>query len=270
MEIEETIKRIRQNTTQETTSKYGCNLCKDEGWIGYTGADGHFYCRECECGLIQKKKINGHLAFASIPERYKNLRFVDFEVKWYAGLDVDTAEKDLKVCRYYVQNYLSVPPGRGLYLFSSTKGTGKTRMVSIIANELVRKGIEVKFATSGQILDEIKKTWNNESDYSESSLMNDLVKADILIIDDFGVDAAKDWRNEKFYNIINSRYISMRPTIYTSNYNLEDLERIGYDGRIISRIRESCYLVPFPGESVREAKSKENQMEMKSWMRVGK
>lgn len=220
--------------------------------------------------MIQRKKTNGHLSFASIPERYKNLRFADFEVKWYAGLDVDTAEKDLKVCRHYVQNYFSIPPGKGLYLFSHTKGTGKTRMVSIVANELVRKGIEVKFTTSGQILDEIKKTWNNESEYSEGGLMNDLEKADILIIDDFGVDAAKDWRNERFYNIINGRYISMRPTIFTSNYNLEDLERIGYDDRIISRIKESCYLVPFPGESVRDSKSKENQMDMKSWMREGK
>lgn len=220
--------------------------------------------------MIQEKKINGRLAFASIPEMYKNLRFADFDVKWYAGLDADTAEKDLKICRHYVQNYFSMPPGKGLYFFSNTKGTGKTRMISIIANELVKKGIEVKFATSGQILDEIKKTWNNESNYSEGSLMNDLAKADVLIIDDFGADAAKDWRNEKFYNIINSRYISMRPTLYTSNYNLEDLERAGYDDRIISRIKESCYLVPFPGASVRDAKSKENQIEMKSWMHLGK
>ena len=265
----ETIARIKQNTTQTITSRYKCQLCKDEGWIGYTGADGYFYCRKCECGLVERKRKHGILAFADIPERYRNLHLSDFDTKWY-GTDQSVADKARTIVKHYIANYFSIPAGRGLYIFSKTKGTGKTRMACILANELLKRDIVVKFASSGRILDEIKKTWNNESDYSESGLMDDLTKADILIIDDFGVDTAKNWRNEKFYNIINSRYNSLRPTIYTSNYDLNDLLIAGYDDRIISRIKESCYLVPFPGTSVRDGISRENQMEMKGWLGVGR
>lgn len=257
---------MKQNITHTTTTnRYDCAMCKDVGWIGYDGEDGYFYGRECECGLIKRKKESGRLAFANIPERYKSLNMSAFDVKWY-GKDQPIAENAKKIAMQYIGNYFNLEPGRGLYLFSKTKGTGKTRMAAIIANELLKKNVEVKFATSGEILEEIKRTWNRETDYSESALMSDLTRADVLIIDDFGVEKAKDWRNEKFYNIINNRYVSLRPTIYTSNYNLTDLENAGYDSRIISRIAESCYMVPFPGESVRDAQARENQTEMKKWL----
>lgn len=210
--------------------------------------------------------MNGKLSFANIPMIYNGLTLSDFDSKWYQNADQDTAEKVKKIFRYYINNYFDIEPGMGLYLFSKTKGTGKTRLVSILANELIKKDIDVKFATSGKILDEIKKTWEGNYDYTESKLMNELTQVDVLIIDDFGVERAKDWRNEKFYNIINERYMSKRTTIFTSNYSLDDLERNGYDSRIISRIKEICYIIPFPGDSVRDAKAKDNQMELKKWI----
>lgn len=265
--MEQTLERMKQNITHTiTTDHHNCAMCQDEGWIGYTGEDGYFYARECACGIINRKKESSRVAFANIPDRYKGLNMSAFDVKWY-GNDQPIAENAKKIAMHYIGNYFNLQPGRGLYLFSKTKGTGKTRLAAIIANELMKIGVEVKFATSGEILEEIKRTWNKETEYSESTLINSLTKTDVLIIDDFGVEKAKEWRNEKFYNIINSRYVSLRPTIFTSNYNLSDLENEGYDSRIISRINESCYMLPFPGESVRDAQAKENQMEMKTWLR---
>lgn len=208
--------------------------------------------------------MNGRLAFADIPDKYKRLVLQDFDTKWY-GDDKAIAENIKKIARYYIGNYFNLE-GRGLYMYSRTKGTGKTRLSCIIANELIKKGVEVKFATSGSILEEIKKSWDTNSEYG---LMNDLNRADVLIIDDFGVEKAKDWRNEKFYNIINSRYISKRPTVFTSNYNLDELISAKYDDRIISRIKETCYMVPFIDVSVRDKQAKENQMELKRWLKEG-
>lgn len=251
-----------------TVSKYKCPRCSDMGWVVYkkniNGCD-YDYCRECECGLIKKKISDSNLAFANIPEKYRNLLLCHFETKWY-GKDKEGVEKIKKVFQHYIGNYFQLEPGRGLYLFSSTKGTGKTRAACIIANELIKKGIVVKFATSGRILDEIKSTYNGESNYTESKLIDDLTSADVLIIDDFGVERGNDWRNEKFYNIINNRYITLRPTIFTSNYNLNDLRSMNYDKRIISRVAESCYMIPFPGQSVRDNKEQENQIEIKKWI----
>lgn len=258
---------MKQNTTRTTTTRrYDCAMCQDVGFVYYEDENGYGFGRECACGLIKRKQESSRIAFANIPERYKGLNMSAFDVKWY-GNDQLIAENAKKIAMHYIGNYFNIEPGRGLYLFSRTKGTGKTRMAAIIANELLKKNIKIKFATSGEILEEIKNTWNKQTDYTEGELMTSLTQADVLIIDDFGVEKAKDWRNEKFFDIINKRYVSLRPTIYTSNYDLQDLERAGYDTRIISRISESCYMVPFPGESVRDTQAQNNQMEVKGWLR---
>ena len=65
----------------------------------------------------------------------------------------------------------------------------------------------VKFTTSLKILEEIKSTWSARDNATESKLIRDLTYADILIIDDFGADSGRDWIYEKFYGIINGRYV---------------------------------------------------------------
>lgn len=142
--------------------------------------------------------------------------------------------------------------GIGLYFYSSTKGSGKTRMVCSLANELIEKHQkQVKFSTSMKILDEIKSTWGKRysPDKTEEQLIDELARADILIIDDFGTETEKDWVNEKYYEIIDGRYTSRKITIFTSNYCIS---RLNYDERITNRILERSLEIPFPEESVRE------------------
>lgn len=142
--------------------------------------------------------------------------------------------------------------GIGLYFYSGTKGSGKTRMVCSLANELIEKHQkQVKFSTSMKILDEIKSTWGKRysPDKTEEQLIDELARADILIIDDFGTETEKDWVNEKYYEIIDGRYTSRKITIFTSNYCIS---RLNYDERITNRILERSLEIPFPEESVRE------------------
>ena len=83
--------------------------------------------------------------------------------------------------------------------------------------------------------------------------MNDLAKAEFLVIDDFGTERATDWAGEKFYQIVNKRYINKKVTFFTSNY---DLEKLKYDDRITNRIKERSFIAHFPEESVREVIAK--------------
>ena len=48
-------------------------------------------------------------------------------------------------------------------------------------------------------------------------------------------------------------------TIYTSNSGIESL---GYDDRIVNRIKERSFVLPFPEESVRDKIAKENMNEL--------
>lgn len=242
-------------------------MCDDTGWVIYKEMHNGISCdiaRECQCGVINRKRIQGKLSFAHIPDKYQSLCMMDFDIKWYQGSDRKQAEEIKKVMAQYIGNYFNLE-GMGLYMFSPTKGTGKTRAAAIIANELVKKDVDVRFTTSGTILEQIKRTFDGDT---KENVLEELKKVDVLVIDDFGMEKVTKWRSETFYSIIDYRYTSMRPTIFTSNYSIKELEDNEYDTRITSRIKEMCYMVPFPAVSVREQKARDNQFQVKEWRNI--
>ncbi len=161
----------------------------------------------------------------------------------------------------------------------------------------------MKFATSMNILAEIRRTYDNDSEYTESQLLDALVMAEVLVVDDFGTEKATQWVRDKFYQIVNSRYVERKITIFTSNepilvmaevlvvddfgtekatqwvrdkfYQIvnsryverkitiftsnEPIQGLDYDERITNRIKERCYQIDFPEESVREHIYQENR-----------
>lgn len=186
------------------------------------------------------------------------MKLSTFSVSVY--LNKDSKEKInvvVSAIKTYLDNFEEMQSkGKGLYLFSETKGSGKTRLAASLANHLLEKH-QVKFATSTAILNEIKRTWESKSDQSESKLFDDLVNVEILVIDDFGTEKVKDWNNEKFYHLINERYSNQKVTIFTSNYSLDNLN---YDDRIVNRIKEQAFQLHFPEESVREKIAMDNSV----------
>lgn len=240
-----------------------CPYCHDTGFE-FVDDGGQGTCKPCRKGCYQKMMMNSRLSFANIPESFREMRIDSFKTNIYTTQNNrNTADMALKAIKYWLHNFDSMRRrGMGLYLHSGTKGSGKTRMAVSIANELIyEKQIQVKFATSLQILNEIKASWDRQDrECSESRLFDFLCTTKVLIIDDFGVEnSERDWIREKFYHIINSRYVDKKITIFTSNASLESLK---YDERIIQRIKERTFQVPFPEESVRNIIAKRNMWEI--------
>lgn len=70
--------------------------------------------------------------------------------------------------------------------------------------------------------------------------------AGLLLIDDLGAAKASEWVEETTYRVINGRYESMRPCIFTTNLAVPQLkEAIG--DRIASRLAETCTRVVLEG-----------------------
>lgn len=241
-----------------------CSKCGGEGYIYYTDENGYDFRAECSCGLIERQRMQNRLRFANLPQIYADARLSDLRTDCYKTPEAKAVFiSACKAIKFWLDNLEDMEKrGMGLYFFSNTKGSGKTRVAASLANELMKeKNIPVKFATSMQILDEIKATWDRQSgEYtSEHKLIDALSTARILIIDDFGTEKVKDWMSEKFYSIINGRYIDNKVTIFTSNLSLNDLR---YDDRIMNRIKERVYMIPFPEESVREHIASNNAKEL--------
>lgn len=229
-----------------------CKLCNDTGWI----IDKNNVATPCKCYIM--RMLNSRIKFADIPGAFKNIRLSTFNVGYYK--DKECIGEVINTIKYYVNNLNEmVNDGVGLYLWSERKGSGKTRMATSLANEfLYEYGMSVKFATSLDIINEIKRTWENDG-YSESKLFDYLTTTEVLVIDDFGTETHRDWIDDKFYQIINKRYIEKLVTIFTSNSKLENLS---YDDRITNRIKERVYQIHFPEESIRDgiAAARQNKL----------
>ena len=48
----------------------------------------------------------------------------------------------------------------------------------------------------------------------------------------------ENWLQEKIYDIINSRYIDLKPVIFSSNYSIEQLAERGFMEKTIDRVSE--------------------------------
>lgn len=256
------MKQIHTQTNCSNSYNDVCPVCKDTGWeIKPDGGQG--LAVECKCGFLKRENMKGRLSFANIPEAFRDIRIDSFDTHAYTIEDSrNRAEIALKCINYWLREFEELKDrGIGLYMYSKAKGSGKTRMAVSIANELIHnKGCQVKFCTSLQILNEIKSTWDKQTIGNESKLLDFLSTSEILIIDDFGTEQSdKPWINERFYQIINNRYIDKRVTIFTSN---ERADLLGYDDRISNRIKERVFQVPFPEESIRDVIAKKNMEEL--------
>ena len=254
-------------TKNSTDSQSYCELCGDSGWM-VTIKDGYEIASPCKC---YKERIrNNKIRFANIPEAYKDIRLDSFNRGYYS--DKEAINEVIATVKYYLNNLQEmIDEGIGLYFYSDMKGSGKTRMATSIANELIYEhNMNVRFVTGLDIISEIRATWDRDSEMkSEGQLMRYLTSVDVLVIDDFGIEKRTEemnWIDDKFYQIINSRYTAKQITIYTSNYSIGQLK---YNQRISNRIMERIYQVHFPEESVREGIAAARQRKLKQAIKEG-
>jgi DNA replication protein DnaC len=52
---------------------------------------------------------------------------------------------------------------------------------------------------------------------TEYSILQDVIRTDVLVLDDLGAEKSSDWTLSMLYHVINERYNERRTTIITSN-----------------------------------------------------
>lgn len=147
--------------------------------------------------------------------------------------------------------------GAGLYI-EGCVGSGKTYAACAIAKAFVMAEYIVVVATSLSMLEEIKRSYDDNS----AAGIERYMLCDILIMDDIGKETASSWALTNLFQIINSRYEDMRPTIYTSQYDVDSLltRMARYGDResaeaIVSRIIETSAFIRLPKRDRRREKS---------------
>ncbi len=189
---------------------------------------------------------------AMMPFEFMDLTGKDFQWDRYKA---DITEPKGMV-NDYILNYLKFKnKGMGLYIHSGTKGSGKTMLSCCLLNEINNRYAGVsKFVNILDFLEMTKKGFNGNDDDIKA-----LYQANILVLDDIGVQMSKEWIDTVLYRLINERYINRLPTIYTSNV---PVDRLKMDDRITDRIESTTYPVSLPEESIRKETRKQDKQEL--------
>lgn len=210
------------------------------------GAPKMFYLKEarrwlpCPCRCVREddedfyERCREYTAVSGIVGRNRRMTFDSFDPS-------PKNESVFKSCVRYASQWPFVKSrGLGLYLYGE-KDTGKTHLAAAIGNELLANGVRVVFTTVEDMLDEIRKTYSRQ--LSEADVVNRYVSAELVIFDDLGTEnyrgsaGAISFAQGKFFQILDGRYTREKPTVFTSNYRLEQLtsER-GMLAKTVSRI----------------------------------
>lgn len=194
-----------------------------------------------------------------IPFEYLEKHGKDFKWDFYQA---DINEQRMIVNSFILKFEEFQKQGKGLYIHSTAKGSGKTFLACCIANELSEKGVSSKFINLLDLIELSRKSFDkneNKSDGYKGDL-DAIFQTNVLIIDDLGCEQRKeqDWVSDLLLRLINTRHGKKQITIYTSNLSIEELR---LDDRITSRIQEASIAIKIPNESIRSKLAKENNNE---------
>lgn len=117
----------------------------------------------------------------------------------------------------YFNNIDSKRESKGLYLFGNF-GCGKTYLITVLFNELVKKGFTSCIVYWPDLLREgINENFNSNLDY--------IKKVQLLLIDDIGSEYPSVWRRDDvLYPILKYRFDNGLTTFFTSNLSIKELE----------------------------------------------
>lgn len=150
--------------------------------------------------------------------------------------------------------------GHGLYFYGKF-GVGKTYMMGAIMNALKERDIDSLIVYAPEFFREMRQSIGEGTFHEKLDLVK---KAKVLIIDDIGAETMTSWvRDEVLGVILQYRMLEKLPTLFTSNYDYDELEEhLAHNEkgvieelkakRIMERIRHYTTLVKVEGKNRRK------------------
>lgn len=227
--------------------KYNCPYCNDTGYIDSNFCD----CMKSLFGKLTTEKLNknSHIALSS---------FETFRLDYYQNEDYYTMQRIFEYTRKYAENFTL--QSENIIMLGDT-GLGKTHLSLAIANTVIQKGFNVLYDSAINFL------WNIEREHysyeRSTNVLDAVLDADLLIIDDLGTETDTKFNVSMVYNIINTRIVKNKPTIISTNITDFGVIAKTYSGKVSSRIATLYRNLHFCGKDVkfqiRERQKKEKE-----------
>ncbi len=188
---------------------------------------------------LRRQKIREHLKFYDSEVYIQDASLSRFEVY------NDEREKAYKLSFEFVENYRKDKYIKGLYIFGKY-ATGKSYLLSAIAQELAEKNITVLFVYMPDLVRSIRQGMN-EGNLEQR--INQLKQSDVLMMDDIGGENMSPWfRDEILVPVMQYRLSAQLPVFMTSNFeyvqlvealtvNKDEMNRVKA-ARLIQRLKD--------------------------------
>ncbi|AEA33370.1 IS21-like element helper ATPase IstB [Hippea maritima] len=150
-------------------------------------------------------------------------------------------------------------------IFMGNPGVGKTHLANAIGLEALKQGYKVLFIHTNDL---ILKLISARGDGTYTSILNQILSSDLLIIDEVGFKKIPSNYVDEFFEVIRRRY-EKGSIIITTNRPFEEWANIFSDAvlasAIVDRLVHHCHIFKITGESYRikhlkEAKDNQNSL----------
>ena len=201
-----------------------CPLCGGSGFIRKTTSlDDPNFGKAFPCRCVADESGDARLERLS---RYSNLRELSrhrFDTLVRRGRSsVPEQQERFAQAAAIAESFGEAP--EGWLVLCGPSGAGKTHLAAAIANRIIERGQPVLFLIVADLLDHLRAAYAPDADLSYDKLFEQVRNAPMLVLDDLGGQSATDWAEEKLYQIINHRYNTGAPTLFTLARPLERLE----------------------------------------------
>lgn len=193
---------------------------------------------------------------------YANLeQFGEFDLKEMTERDKNRLPAVHQVLAYIDRTMKDGLQKRGLYLMGGF-GTGKTHLAVYLLRELSKHGFSGVIVYMPEFVEDAKALMLEPQKLKETVEL--MKETDILVFDDIGAENLTPWVRDHVLGAILNARMNRKPTFYTSNHDLEALERhfsfthkegeeLHKGRRLMDRIRPYVDVVHVRGRNQREA-----------------
>ena len=137
-------------------------------------------------------------------------------------------------------------------VFIGKTGVGKTGLASGLLLKAIQNGYRGRFIRAQDLFDEM---YASLADRSTRSLLNSLIRLDVLVIDELSYLNLRPEQSNIFFKLVEERY-KRKPTIITTNLTYEEwpnfLGNQSMTAALLSRLRHQCHTVNIDGPSLRQ------------------
>jgi DNA replication protein DnaC len=186
-----------------------CERCGGSGWV-ITLQEGREVAARCWCR--KTRALEAQLAASKIPARYRHCTIESFEL-W------NPKDPTLNEARNRTREWVDCYPGveRGL-VFMGKVGTGKTHLAVAALQELITtKGARGLYVNSLELVQQLQMAIEGGSP-SREEILSAVTETELVVVDELGAGKLTEWVRDLLYYVVNTRYMSKRTTIFTTNY----------------------------------------------------